>query len=163
MLKLRPWYLITSSEDMIPEYWESEVSEWRDMWPSMVSHNVCSTFNPSKCTHTIVNIHTPSTHNWRSGQPMLRHPGSSWGFSTLLKGLASVVVLKVERERWLFTPPTDNSCQTWDSNLRPSVYKSDSLSIRPRFFSLQSWCKHIHIAMNRCFLKCCFFTSVILI
>ncbi len=38
------------------------------------------------------------------------------------------------RERWLFTPPTDNSCQTWDSNPQPSVYKSDSLSIRPRFF-----------------------------
>ncbi len=60
MLKLRPWYLITSSEDMIPEYWESEVSEWSDVWPSMVSHNLCSAFNPSKCTHTIVNTHTPA-------------------------------------------------------------------------------------------------------
>ncbi len=29
------------------------------MWPSMVTHtrNLCSAFNPSKCTHTVVNIH----------------------------------------------------------------------------------------------------------
>ncbi len=36
------------------------------------------------------------------------------------------------RERWTFTPPTDNSCWTWDSNPQPSGYKSDSLSIMPR-------------------------------
>ncbi len=35
---------------------------------------------------------------------MLRRPGSSWGFGALLKD-TSVVVLKEERERWLFTPP----------------------------------------------------------
>ncbi len=57
---------------------------------------------------------------------------SSWGFSALLKGLTSVVVLKVERERWLFTPPTNNTRQTWDSNPRLSGYKSESLSSRPR-------------------------------
>ncbi len=44
----------------------------------------------------------------------------------------SVVVLRVKRERWIFTSPTYNSCQTWDSNTQPSGYKSDSLSIRPR-------------------------------
>ncbi len=36
------------------------------------------------------------------------------------------------KEYWLFTPPTYNPCQTWDSNPRPSGYKSNSLSIRPR-------------------------------
>ncbi len=36
------------------------------------------------------------------------------------------------RERWLFTPPTYNPCRTWDSNPRPSGYKSNSLSIRPQ-------------------------------
>ncbi len=55
--------------------------------------NVCSAFNPSKRTHT-----------WSSGQPTLRHPGSSWGFGALLKGLTSVV---------------DNSCQSRDSNPKP--------------------------------------------
>ncbi len=52
-------------------------------------------FNPSKCTHT-----------WSSGQPTLRHPGSSWGFGALLKGLTSVV---------------DNSCRSRDSNPQPRI------------------------------------------
>ncbi len=49
----------------------------RDMGPSMATHtwNLCSAFNPSKCTHTVVNTHTHThTHTlWRhtrsSGQP----------------------------------------------------------------------------------------------
>ncbi len=56
---------------------------------------------------------------------MLQRPGSSWGFSALLKD-TSVVVLKKD------TPPTNNPCRTWDSNPQPSAYKSDSLSIRPQ-------------------------------
>ncbi len=53
---------------------------------------------------------------------MLQRPGGS---GALLKD-TSVVVLKED------TPPTNNPCQTWDSNPQPSAYKSDSLSIRPR-------------------------------
>ncbi len=64
-------------------------TEYNQQW------NVFSAFNPSKCTHT-----------WSSGQPMLRHPGSSRGFSALLKGLTSVV---------------DNSCRSWDSNPQPRI------------------------------------------
>ncbi len=85
-----------------------------------------------KCTHTAVNTHTLWTHTRSSGQPfLLRHPGSNWGFCALLKG-TSVVVLKVERERWTFTPPTYNSCRTWDLNSQPLGYESGSLTIRPR-------------------------------
>ncbi len=47
-----------------------------------------SAINPSKCTHT-----------WSSGQPTLRCPGSSWGFSALLKGL-----LKMRFLRWDSNP-----------------------------------------------------------
>ncbi len=36
------------------------------------------------------------------------------------------------RERCTFTPPTYNSCWTWDSNPQPLGYESDSLTIRPR-------------------------------
>ncbi len=57
---------------------------------------------------------------------MLRRPGSSWGFGALLKGLTSVVVLKVERVLVIHSP-TYNPCRTWDSNPQPSGYKSDSL------------------------------------
>ncbi len=43
-------------------------TEYNQQW------NVFSAFNPSKCTHTR-----------SSGQPILRRPGNSWGFSALLK------------------------------------------------------------------------------
>ncbi len=78
-------------------------TEYNEEW------NVFSAFNPSKCTHT-----------WRSGQPTLRRPGSSWGFGSLPKGLTSVV---------------DTSCQSRDSNPQlwvTSGFKSNGLSIRPR-------------------------------
>ncbi len=58
------------------------------------TRNLCSAFNPSKCTHTVVN--TPGAVG--------RVRRAVWGFGALLKGLTSVVVLKV-RERSLFTPP----------------------------------------------------------
>ncbi len=48
----------------------------------------------------------PSAHTWSSMQPTLRHPGSSWGFGALLKGLTSVM---------------DNSCRSRDSNPQPRV------------------------------------------
>ncbi len=32
------------------------------------------------------------------------------------------------RESWTFTPPTYNSCRTWDSNSQPLDYESDSLT-----------------------------------
>ncbi len=62
-----------------------------------------SAFNPFKCTHT-----------WNSG---LQRPGSSRGFSALLKGLTS--------SRGLFLP---------EPRFKPTTsgYKSDALSIRPR-------------------------------
>ncbi len=109
--------------------------------------NLCSAFNPPKCTHTVVNTHTPWTHTRSSGQPMLRHPGSSWGFGALLKG-TSVVVLKVERavgglvpcsrtprswywrwrERWLFTPPPTIPA---GPETRTRDYRVTSLNIYP--------------------------------
>ncbi len=97
------------------------------MWPSMVTHtrNLSSAFNPSKCTLTAVNTHL---EQWAA---IFRRPGSSWGIGALLKGLTSVVVLKVERAL-VFTPPTDNPCRTWESNRQPLGYKSNSLTIRPR-------------------------------
>ncbi len=73
----------------------------------MVTHtlNVCSAFKPSKCTYTHSSEHTQREHTPGAvGSHIAKAPGSSWGSGALLKGLTSVVVLKVERERWLFTP-----------------------------------------------------------
>ncbi len=75
-------------------------TEYNQQW------NVFSAFNPSKCTHT-----------WSSGQPTLRHLGSSWGFSALLKGLTSVM---------------DNSCRSRDSNPQPRVTSPTIYPLEPR-------------------------------
>ncbi len=98
----------------------------------MVTHtlNLCSAFNPSKCTHT------PWTHTRSSGQPMLRRPGSSWGFGALLKGLNSVVVLRVERERCTFTPPNYNSC-------RPETRTRDLRVTSPTLYPLGHDCPNM--------------------
>ncbi len=85
-----------------------------------------------KCTHTAVKIHTHREHTPGAvgshlccgargavggSVPCSRAPQSwYWGW----------------RERCTFTPPTYNSCQTWDSNSQPLGYESDSLTIRPR-------------------------------
>ncbi|MCJ8728948.1 hypothetical protein PDJAM_G00010640, partial [Pangasius djambal] len=46
------------------------------------------------------------THTRSSEQPfLLRRPGSSWGFGALLKGLTSVVVLRVEESTGHSLPP----------------------------------------------------------
>ncbi len=65
-------------------------------WPIL---RICALYlTHSKCAHTSVNTDTPWTHTQNSGQPfMLRRPGSSWGFDALLKGLTSVVVLRMEK------------------------------------------------------------------
>ncbi len=70
------------------------------VWPSMVTHtrNLSSAFNPSKCTLTAVNTHLVQ---WAA---ILRRPGSSWGIGALLKGLTSVVVLRVERALVIHSP-----------------------------------------------------------
>ncbi len=88
--------------------------KWRDIRPSMVTHtrNLCSAFNPSKCTHTAVNSHT---EQWAAiyaaavggSVPCSRAP-QSWYWRW--------------RERCTFTPPTYNR----DSNLQPFNYESDS-------------------------------------
>ncbi len=94
----------------------------------MVTHtrNLCSAFNPSKCTHTVVDIHL---EQWAANAAA---PGEQLGVRCLAQGSHLSRGIEWRRECWLFTPPTYNSCRTWDSNPRPSGYKSNSLSIRPR-------------------------------
>ncbi len=73
-----------------------------------------------------------NTHTRSSGQPfMLQRPGSSWEVRCLSQGSHLSHGIEGGRERCTFTPPTDNSCRTWDSKPRPLGYESDSLTIRP--------------------------------
>ncbi len=52
------------------------------VWPSMVTHtwNLCSAFNPSKCTHTVVNIHP---EQWAANAVA---PGEQLGVRCLAQG-----------------------------------------------------------------------------
>ncbi len=102
-------------------------------WPIL---GICALHltHPSATTNTHTHTHTHREHTPGAvGMHfILRHPGAV-GVRCLAQG-TSVVVLR--RECWTFTPPTYNSCRTWDSNPWPLGYKSDSLSIRPRLLKV---------------------------
>ncbi len=95
--------------------------KWHMAKYATLTRNVCSAFNPSKCTH-IVNTHP---EQWAAilrravggSVPCSRAP-QSW--------------YRGWRECWTFTPPTYNPCWTWDSNPWPLGCKSYSLTIRVR-------------------------------
>ncbi len=95
---------------------ESEV-----MWPSTRALHL---------THLSEHTHTPWTHTRSSGQPMLRRPGSSWGFGALLKG-TSVVVLRVERTLVIHSPPPPTIPAGPETRTRDLWVTSPTLSIRP--------------------------------
>ncbi len=98
------------------------------VWPSMVTHtqNFFSAFNPSKCTHTVVKIHP---EQWAANAAV---PGEQLGVRCLAQGSHPSHGIEGGESAGYSLPPTDNPCRTWDSNPRPSGYKSNSLSIRPQ-------------------------------
>ncbi len=63
-----------------------------------------SAFNPSKCTQTAVRSEQTHTHpeQWAANPTV---PGEQFGVRFLLKGLTSVVVLKVEEGAVHSLPP----------------------------------------------------------
>ncbi len=93
------------------------------VWPSMVTHtrNLSSAFNPSKCTLTAVNTHP---EQWAA---ILRRPGSSWGIGALLKGLTSVVVLKVERALVIHSPHRQSLP---DLGIEPATFATFGLQVQ---------------------------------
>ncbi len=60
----------------------SERGKGSGVWPSMVTHtwNLCSAFNPYKCTHTVVNIHL---EQWAANAAA---PGEQLGVRCLAQG-----------------------------------------------------------------------------
>ncbi len=79
----------------------------------MVIHtqNLCSAFNPSKCTHTVVNTHTHThTHTHREHIPgavggrIAAVPGEQSGVRCLAQGSHLIRGIEGGKERWLFTP-----------------------------------------------------------
>ncbi len=76
------------------------------------------------------------THTRGSGQHIAAAPGEQLGVRCLAQGSHLSCVIEGGRELWLFTSPTDNSCQTWESNPWPSRYKPRL----PHFL----WCQTIN-------------------
>ncbi len=62
--------------------------KWSDVWSSMVTHtqNLCSAFNPSKCTHTVVNTHTHTHTPVAVGSHIAAAPGEQLGVRCLAQG-----------------------------------------------------------------------------
>ncbi len=99
----------------------------------MVTHtrNLCSAFIPSKVhTHSSEHTHTPWTHRAVGSHLCCGARGADGG-SVSCSRVSPQSWYWWWRERCTFTPPTYNSCWTWDSNPQPMDYKSDSLTIRP--------------------------------
>ncbi len=87
--------------------------------------------HPSAHTHT----HCEHTPGAVGSFGITAVPREQLGVCCLVQGSHLSCGIEGGREHWLFTPPTYNPCRTWDSNPRPSGYKSDCLSclsIRPR-------------------------------
>ncbi len=100
-----------SSEKVISSESVEKMSEWKwnDVWSSMLTHalNLCSAFNPFKCSHTVVNTHREHTPLAVGNQCC-----GAWG---AVGGLVPCSRVSPQswywkwRERWLFTitnPPT---------------------------------------------------------
>ncbi len=70
-------------------------------------------------THSSEHTHTVNTHpeQWAASAAAL---GEQLGVRCLAQGHLSRGIEC--GERWTFTPPTYNSCRTWDSNPRPLGY-----------------------------------------
>ncbi len=95
---------------------------WSDVWPSMVTHtqNLCSAFNPSKCTHSSEHTHTVNTHP------------EQWAVNAAAPG-EQLVPCSRRREHWLFTLPHLQFLP--DLRLEPASFGLQvwlSLSVRPR-------------------------------
>ncbi len=91
------------------------------------------------CIYPILSAHTQQwTHTHREHTPgavgshLCCGTGEQLWVQFLAQGSHLSRGIEGGRERCTFTPPTYNSCWTWDLNSQPLGYESDSLTIRPR-------------------------------
>ncbi len=99
------------------------------VWPSMVTHtwNLCSAFNPSKCTHTVVNIHL---EQWAANAAA---PGEQLGVWCLAQGShLSRGIEGGESAGYSLPPPTIPA--------RPEIRTHDLRVTSPTLYSLGHNC-----------------------
>ncbi len=106
---------------------KSDVTYCQVWWPIL---RICTLqLTHPKCTHTAVNTHP---EQWAAIYAVV--PREQLGVRCFAQGHL-VVVLKVERVLYIHSPHLQ-FLPAWDSNSQPLDYKSNSLTIRPRFMSL---------------------------
>ncbi len=89
--------------------------KWRDIRPSMVTHtrNLCSAINPSKVhTHSSEHTHREHTPGAVGSHLCCGARGAVGGSVPCSRAPQSWYWRR--REHCTFTPPTYNSCRTWD-------------------------------------------------
>ncbi len=100
--------------------------KWSDVRPSMVNHtrNLCSSFNPSKCTHT----------PWAVGSQCYGAQGAVGGSVSCSRVYWGWI------ECWWFTPPPTNPAgpETWTRDLRVRSLTLYPLGLTMRPISLYS-------------------------
>ncbi len=128
--------------------------KWRgQVWWHILRICALPLTHPSAHTHT--HTHTPWTHIHGAVGSKCCGVRGAVGGSVSCSRVSPQSWYWRWRECWLFTPPTYNSCRTWDSNPRPSCYKSDSLSLghdyplgECREYSLQNFLWNFNLNMK---------------
>ncbi len=78
----------------INKFSESEVTCRQVWWPIL---GISALYLTNQVhTYSSEHTHTVNTHSEQWAAILLRRPRNSWGFGALIKGLTSVVVMKVE-------------------------------------------------------------------
>ncbi len=110
---------------------ESDVTYGQVWWPIL---GICALqLTHPTCTHTAVNTHTHREHTPGAvGSHLCCGARGAVGGSLPCSRVSPQSWYWGWREHCTFTPPTYNSCWTWDSNSQPLDYESDSLTIRPQ-------------------------------
>jgi len=119
---IQKWKSENINAIVILNKWKWKKLTWRGMWPTMVTHilNLCSAINPSK-VHTHSSEHT---HTYREHTPGEVDSHLCCGARGAVRGSVPCSWAPQSwywgwRECCTFTPPTYNSCRTWDSNSQP--------------------------------------------
>ncbi len=100
---------------------ESEVTCGQVWWPIL---GICALHLTHPCANTQQWTHTHREHTPGAVGSQCCGARGAVGGSVPCSRVSPQLWYWGWREHCIFTPPTDNSCRTWDSNPRPSGYKS---------------------------------------
>ncbi len=104
---------------------ESDVTYGQVWWPILGIYALHLVHTHKVHTHSSEHTHTVNTHPEQWAAINAAAPGEQSGVRCLAQGHLSRGI-EGEESTVHSTPPTYNSCRTWDSNSQPLDYESDS-------------------------------------